>query len=270
MSGDAEHSFDLDLESAINAGKDLTRTHEHDGYKPVITHPQGTEVTALVRDKMERPLFLEDRPSFLAIDSFIDYVNDFKDESSRVFVGEKTIRCYLDYHENAKKPRHHQHFATFCATVSDEWKVWTDHNTDRFTQVDFAEFIEDHAKDFMTPNAQEMLNVATTLQAKKDVEFKGNMKLENGSMEMGYTESVSGVAGGGNIAIPTEFTLALRPFKGLDRYEIKARFRYRIGGGALKIFYKLLETDLVQEKCMEEMAEKVAEKTNLPVHIGEL
>ena len=85
-----------------------------------------------------------------------------------------------------------------------------------------------------------MLDMATTIQAKTDINFSSAKRLQNGQVQLQYTETIDARAGAnGALEIPKEFTLGLRIFKNGGGYRLKARLKYRLNAGTLKFWYEL-------------------------------
>lgn len=81
--------------------------------------------------------------------------------------------------------------------------------------------------------------MATTLQAKTEVNFSSSKRLDNGQTVLNYSEAINATAGAGAIEIPNKFTLGMRIFKNGGGYSINARLRYRLGHGKVKFWYEL-------------------------------
>ena len=112
-------------------------------------------------------------------------------------------------------------------------------------------------REISEPDGETMLEIATNLHAKKDVEFAASKNLDNGQTQLTYNETINGSAGRGNLEIPKKITLTIQPFTNGPAYTIMARFRYRINSGALQMWYTLDNPHLVIEDAVKEAAEKI-------------
>jgi uncharacterized protein YfdQ (DUF2303 family) len=128
-------------------------------------------------------------------------------------------------------------------------------------QGDFAQFLEDNIPDIAEPAGALIVEIARTLEAKTDVQFESHIRADNGSHRFVFNESVVGSAGRGEFSIPSEFTLVLQPFEGSNKYQMKARFRYRITAKALKLWFDLVRMEDVLKLAFEEEQEKIGEAT---------
>lgn len=129
--------------------------------------------------------------------------------------------------------------AVFKAELSREFTTWMQLNKKPMEQEDFAIFLEDNIADVVEPSGDALLQIALTLQAKTEVSFGSHKRLDNGQIQFTYSETVDARAGTGLIEIPREFTIGLRLFKNGEGYKVRARLKYRLGGGKLKFWYEL-------------------------------
>lgn len=130
--------------------------------------------------------------------------------------------------------------AVYKAELSREFAIWMAHNKKPMEQEEFAIFLEDNLADIAEPSGEVLHQVALTLQAKTEVNFSSHRRLDNGQVQLGYSEAVSATAGGnGEIVIPREFAIGVRLFKGGEGYKVKARLKYRLGAGKIKFWYEL-------------------------------
>lgn len=204
--------------------------------------PAGYSVTPLKSYQLE-PDRVTQAVTLLTADDFIAYWKRFKSDSSVIFGDERsaTYRAILDYHAADGTAKWCSHSATYACPKSKEWEIWSGSNGKRMTQAAFAEFIEDNYPDIVKPSHAEMIQVSTSLQAKKSVNFSQATRLDNGQSQLMYHEEVKGTveSKGGSMKVPDEFSLKLAVFLGGQAYQLDARLRYRIDDGKLLIWYDL-------------------------------
>lgn len=166
-------------------------------------------------------------------------------------------------------PGWRDHRAEFKAEFTAEFKKWMDNNAKQFTQSEFAEFIEDNMADITEPAATAMLEMATTIQAKTDINFSSAKRLQNGQVQLQYTEAIDARAGAnGAMEIPKEFALGLRIFKNGEGYKLKARLKYRLHGGTVKFWYELDRPERSIEDAFTGYVATLREKSGYQVLIG--
>ncbi len=181
--------------------------------------------------------------------SFCEYYALFHDENSRVFADEtkKTILAILDYHaigENAARWCAHRLDLTLRHSV--EWTRWSSNNKQHKDQTDFAMFLEDNGPDIVDPSAAAMLEVARDLSATNDVQFGSAVRLQNGQVQLNYTENIKGTYGKDRLEIPEMFKILIPVYVGSAPVQLTARLRYRITSGKLTFWYDLLRADTVE------------------------
>jgi len=163
------------------------------------------------------------------------------------------------------------HRCTYKAEFTPEFDRWLRNNgpAKSFAQLEFAEFIEANFVDIAGDQAQTLLDVSTTLQAKTDINFSSSKRLDNGQAQLTYTESINATAGAnGSVTIPKGFDLGLRLFKNGEGYKIKARLKYRLVQGGVKFWYELDRPERAIEDAFNGYIEQVTKESDYTVLIG--
>jgi uncharacterized protein YfdQ (DUF2303 family) len=179
--------------------------------------------------------------------SFAAYIKRFGEDATIIFA-DKTARSFtsvLDYHEPGVDglARWGRHRVSLPLRYTPSWLTWTQANKKPMGQIAFSEFLEDNIPDIADPLGAEIVEIARSLEAKKAVEFKSQIRMEDGSHRFTFNEDVSGSAKSGSLEIPAVFTLGLVPFEGATEYKITARFRYRLEGGKLSLWFDLVRLE---------------------------
>lgn len=152
------------------------------------------------------------------------------------------------------------HRVSYACPLSTEWKTWTGMHKRSMKQADFAQFIEDNLPDIVTPAAAEMLEIARTLEARKGVNFKSGIRLQNGDQQFTFEETTEAKAGEkGHLSVPERFEIAIPVFEGAKtRNLIVARLRYRIDNGKLDMWYDLERHHKDLEAAMKDLWQEIA------------
>ena len=176
------------------------------------------------------------------------------DEGSTVYADITTGRFTVVINDDGGGgPGWRDHRLVWQLAHTDEWKAWTKFQG-LHGQTEFAEFLEEHADEVVTPSGADLLDLASTFQARTNVDFKSSTRLDSGQVQLGYVETVEASAGRkGDIRIPQEFVVALTPYEGGDAYRVRARLRYRVRDGALAIGYRLHRLDVVLRVAFDEV-----------------
>lgn len=209
----------------------------------------------------------------LDLPSFITYCKDQTQvEQGYIYANTDTrsfTAVFNDYHDRFAGWRDHR--AHYVAAFTPEFRRWQDNNgpSKAKNQTEFAEFIEDNFADLVPPYAQQLLDVATTIQAKTDINFSSAKRLDNGQVQLGYTEVIDARAGAdGALTIPREFELGLRLFKNGEAYKLRARLKYRLASGAVKFWYELDRPERAIEDAFAGYIATVQEASGYSVLIG--
>jgi uncharacterized protein YfdQ (DUF2303 family) len=204
--------------------------------------------------------------------SFLRYAQDQADTDECYIYAHpdtRTLVAVLNDHQQGFRsmPGWKDFRATYTAELSREFAGW--HKNDRkvMDQEEFAVFLEDNVADISEPTGETMLQVALTLQAKTEVSFSSHRRLDNGQVQLSYTENIDARAGAGDVMIPREFALGLRLFKGGDGYKVRARLKYRLGASKVKFWYELDRVENAIEDAFAAYVDK-ARASGFTVLIG--
>jgi uncharacterized protein YfdQ (DUF2303 family) len=215
-------------------------------------------------------------------ESLVAYVNRHSSDNTEVWADPTTgkIVGVLDGHQGNDTPVSDegalagwgQHTVNYTVTPTDAWKLWMAQDGKFMSQVQFAHFIEDNAKEIETPDPATMLELAQRFEANKTVEFTSSDLLQNGEKRLVYKETLEARAGqGGEITIPSEFVIIIQPFEGAAGYRIVARFRYRIDDqGHLSLGYKLERPDHSVREAFNDVVDNIRPDLadGVPLFIG--
>jgi uncharacterized protein YfdQ (DUF2303 family) len=257
-----QNSTPGNFEAAYKLGSEKIIQLEVNGH-PVAIIPQGMKAetfSELVEKYRETPLSLVQNVEALSVESFIDYYNRFCSDESTIFFNPVTgrFKAIFDYHKSPTEPAFKRHTLAYLCPKTKEWDAWVENNNKKMPQEEFALFIEDNLKQISDPEPQVMLEIASSLKATKDVEFKSGVRLADGQVQFAYVENLNGRAGAaGNLQIPEQLTLTLQPFVKGAPYVVQARFRYRVSSSGLSMWYTLISPHLSFQHAIDEVAEAI-------------
>ncbi|WP_343728496.1 DUF2303 family protein [Duganella sp.] len=208
------------------------------------------EATALAPRRKAGTQRLSDISSFAAYvtqqgDPACTYI--YADHDSRTLVAVLNDHALGSDGAVVNQPGRRDHRAVYQAEYSREFTTWLNNSGVKMDQEAFAIFLEDNIADIAPPaegsdepSGDALYAVALTLQAKTEVDFKSHQRLDNGQVQLTYSEQTSATAGAdGTLSIPREFFLGVRLFKNAQAYKIRARLKYRLGAGKVKFWYEL-------------------------------
>lgn len=176
----------------------------------------------------------------------------------------------------AEAAGHRDHRAEFMVSHSREWDAWTKHNGSGAafnSNESFALFLEDNAPDIIHPDPATMLAIALNFRVKADVAFHNVQRLEDGNIDFGYQNTVNATAqnaAGNRIKIPEQFKIRVPVFDGMNakKYDVDARFRYRLREGKLTLWYELVRPHKVVEAAFKDVWEQIVKATKAPILHG--
>jgi len=240
---------------------------QHTKELPFIVIPDNGRVHTF-EEVLERPLQLEQSVKLDTAKDFIKYVDRFADRDSIIFVNVLggRLKAVLDYHEVEDKsddgvaatPRHGKHVANFVVEKTSEFKKIEANSGEKFTQTQFALFLEDVMPYINKPAAAELYEIVQTLNAKTNVDFKSGIRTDNGQVQLQYNETIEARAGtAGNLTIPEQIVFGIQVHRGGEHYALPARFRYRIKDGAITFWYDLDQLEKAIEKSMEDTVDYI-------------
>ena len=147
---------------------------------------------------------------------------------------------------------------------SPEWEAWTAINGKPMSQVELALFLEEHLLEIVEPNGSTLLEITQTFHATEGATFKSSQAINSGEQRLTYEQTIEAQAGrNASTEIPTDLTLAIRPWLGVERVPVKAKFRFRIRDGRLVLFVSLLNLEEVSRAAVENALSGVADELDL-------
>lgn len=162
-----------------------------------------------------------------------------------------------------------EHTCTLELRQSPEWCEWRAVDGKLFDQVKFAQFIEDHLSSIGAPDGAHLLEICQTLEARTKVDFKSSVLLANGQRQFRFEETLDAKAGQkGDLTIPAELTLVLRPFIGSDPIAVTARFRYELRDGVLSLGVRLADPERLLEETFDAVVDELRGEVPVPVLHG--
>lgn len=275
-SGDAKRSTEaLQTAEALANALAATLTVREVGKTAVLLAPEGYTLHDLTAARNAAEPWAprkKGEATLLDLASFVTYVKDqgqattgyiYANPDSRKFTA-----VFNDFRDTIAGWRDHK--ASYFAEFTPEFKRWMENSAKQKTQTEFAEFIEDNFADIVPPFAQQLLDVATTIQAKTDINFSSAKRLDNGQVQLGYTEIINAQAGAdGALTIPREFELGMRLFKNGAGYKLKARLKYRLASGSVKFWYELDRPERAIEDAFKGYVDTVRETSGYTILLGQ-
>lgn len=235
--------------------------------------PPGHTIACL-EEYLPKPARIRATVTFTDVASYLDYVTEFEgSETSRTFAAAEShaIATLLDYHDSRRvAPAWCAHKAILNLKLSPEWGLWKGADKRPFSQVAFAEFLEENYEDVVEPDAAFLVEVAHRLEATKTVHFKSGVRLDNGAVQLEYNEVIDGQANGakGLMKVPAAFKLSIPIYAGHDPVPVEARLRYSIADQKLTFKFLLKNADKLEKAAFDAILTTLKGTLTSPVHLG--
>lgn len=173
----------------------------------------------------------------------------------------RRVVAIINDHESAGAPGWRDHRVELRLTHTPEWLYWTGQDGNAMAQTAFAEHVEGGLAEITEPDAAAMLEIAQTFHATSAATFRSATRLHSGEQRLQYDEEVRANAGAaGELEVPTELRLAVAPFIGEEPYAVKARLRYRVNAGNLRLSYHLDRPEAIVRDALEQIADRLADR----------
>lgn len=235
--------------------------HQKDDGVPYRIKLDGS--VEIMEKLMPEPAFRRGLVEFHEAASFTRFANRFKNDTSLIFADalKATFTAVLDYHPGSEEATNAQwdHFRAFYALRhTAAWLRWSNVNKKDMDQTTFAQFLEDNIPDIADPDGAVLVELVRTLEGKMDVRWKSHKRAMDGTADLVYTETADVTAGQDKtMKLPQELTLVLQPFEGSEKYPVKAKLRYKLTGGTLRLWVDLQRFDEIFQTAFTEEKRKI-------------
>lgn len=228
---------------------------------PFLVVPDNHSIDSL-EDFLPKPLRKKVSLRMRDEKSFVAYFNLHKTEASQIYgqVDPPKLVGVLD-DNGATENGWREHTVAYDCPLSRQWKAWLDKDGKPQTQGEFANFIERNLLDIIEPSCAEMLEISRSFEAKKKVDFKSAVRLDNGQVQFGYEEEIQGTAAKGSIQIPETFKIGVPVFENGTGYMRECRLRYRIQEAQLRMWYEIINPEKALEDAVQEVWARIEEET---------
>ncbi|ALO46604.1 YfdQ family protein [Pseudohongiella spirulinae] len=258
---------------ALGAATDLV-INDIEGVPHVLV-PPGSSLENMEK-LLPAPTRIREHPEFADIAGFADYVEEFKQVGSRVFVDETALRfvTVFDFHA-PDAPAWCDHSASIKMNLAPEWERFTRFDSKAMSPREFAEFLEDNVayvdSEASGMTGADLLTMAQTFK----VNIKGDIEVEE-TLSRGLRKMVikddSTLRGqnkdGKELEFPEKLYFTLRIFKNHKAYPIEVYLRTRTSKEAVLFMIKIPDAEGLREEAFNKVIDDVREATGLKVLKG--
>lgn len=220
--------------------------------------------------------------------SFVDLLNRHKTEHAAIFARAQwpkpSLTAVIDYHKLDHEPAWGRHRILYEFPLTEEFTTWVENNGTAMSQLDFAQFLEDHAPELAAPtddearkfgepfkerfgSPAELITLSRGLEVFVGARVKRQERLQSGERVIEFT-SENRDAQGNQIDVPGVFMISLPPFVDGAPVRIPARLRYRAGQGDVTWSYQLYRWEFWLREQVKGDMQRAAGLTELPAYEG--
>ena len=254
---------DSNLDSILAAGRALgaVRT-EHNGI-PFTVVPKDYSLLS-VEHFLTLPARKRGEIVVTEVESFCRYVNLHKTAGTHLMADGSGVLAVLDHH-SAAEPGWREHKVSLRLQATPEWNKLTAINRKPLQQDQFCEFLEDNQSLIVRPTSAELLEIVSTLEGKKDVQFSQAIKLRNGQVKLGYSENIElkGCREDGAVELPSKLVAGAARYKGGEPVEIHCRLRFRIAERKLLFTILIDDLEIINEAAYLGVLKQIEEVTKI-------
>lgn len=221
--------------------------------------------------------------------AFIDLVARHKDEGTALFAKTQwpgpMLTAVIDYHTLTNEPRFGQHRVEYKFPMTPEFSAWIAAQSRTFSQVEFAEFVEDHVADLAAPTDDErkaleplfnkakialpsdLMELSRGLEINVESTIKQSVKLASGESNIIF-ETKHKDGKGQEVHVPGLFMVALRAFVDGEPVRLAARLRYKPKDGGITWTFALYRWEDALRVRVTADLEKARAELGLPSYEG--
>jgi len=258
----------------LETGKTLVEPIRRDNGDIVVPVPEGVTLQTLPKVLPQKE-FISQTVDVDTDESFIRYVDAFKIIDRSMIFGRTgqsgAVIAVLDYHSGEPGPSgvgRGEHKVRYEFEPSPSFLVWSMINNKLLGQDAFAEFLEEHGADVISPDAATLAELVNDLSVTRVSSIKSKINLSNGCTQLTCLEEDSPSSNGKNIVVPKAVVIRIPLFEGGETFDLPLLFRYRITNSKLSFEVKFHRLEPIVLAATREKIEALATKTNLPLIYG--
>lgn len=269
-----ENRLNQDAQNAaaiLQAGQLLAdvRENPHEGARAFVIVPEGSKVEYL--ERADNPPRSKGSTTLLDVETFCRFYKDtLSDDVQRVYARPEPAMFVGVFNDATWR----DHTCTYAPKLSKEWNEWKGKNKTPFQNNEsFALWLEDNLTDVVDPDNAEFMEMALNFRVNSTASFSKSARLSDGNTQFTYNNTVEGSAQGsaGTIKIPEQFTIEVPVYEGREskKYRVDARFRYRLAGGELKLWYELVRPHKVLEQAFLDLVAQIETAIDDKLYFGQ-
>lgn len=213
-----------------------------------------------------KPAHLTAAPKLQTTKSLTTYLTRFKTDATVLFadVDSDNIVAVIDYDAaNSASPGLKLHRATLHLPTSLQWDAWTHKDGVLMTQKQLAEFVQENARDFVSPAGINMLELVLTMEKTATIHVARSFKRAGSDQGSGVMNNeIHGTE------LPANWALKMPIYRGEDLVDIGAFAREKMQDGENYLGYALDNPERAKEDEFFRIAKLIADETAIPIVLG--
>lgn len=252
--------------------------------------PELLDVSRFFEPWRAHPEFKKGTASLLTLQSFVDLVNRHKTEDTAIFAHtdwrKPHFEAVIDYHaaEPDGDAGNLKHRLRYEFPLSEEWKAWVAVSGEKFSQADFAAFLQDHIADLSSPydaeridlerdfqttvaTPSQLMTLSRSLQVNVNSAVKNAITLQTGEGQIQWSEEHTD-GDGKPLKVPGVFLLNIAPFFMGEKTRVPVLLRYRANAGRIDWTIVLYRPDIHVTERVRADLDTVSALTERPCFEG--
>jgi uncharacterized protein YfdQ (DUF2303 family) len=236
-----------------------TAVYEADG---VCVLQSGMKID--YRDLLDRPTRRRGNVTLSDVESFTAYLGRLGTADTMVYasIEDERITAVLNDHPALDEPGgadavaagRRDDIAQLVLRTSEDWQTITTKSAKMWPQRQFAELIEDLAHTVVTPDSATMLEIASTLNVRQNIDFGSRVRTQSGDVEFRFEQTSDARAGRDTrVEIPTVIAFEAPVWVGSPPVRIEARLRFHASEGGCVMGYRLMRLGEVVESAFRDL-----------------
>lgn len=244
---------------------------------PILVAPEDTLTLSL--EKFGRqPIAHAGTGVFSRVESFIEYVQEFKTPPTKLYVNEPRSEVPRDNFPSflalfddklPSKPAWGRFSASFAVERSRQLSEWLRCDSKMLNPKVFAEFIHKNRLDVIDPDAAALIEILRDIKGTANVEFAEAVDAHTGAKSKLYAEKVTLKGAKSNVDVPTGFTIAVPIYRRqANRVRINCHLVAEVVEGKVLFSYEMDQVDEIVETVCDNLIDDVAKETQLKAYYG--
>jgi len=232
---------------------------------------------------LSAPVRIKEERKFDDLRGFVEYVNQYKTDTTAAFASRERIQVVFDYH-GKDSPQWCSHVINFHYRRSSRWLLWEKNNNAWKSQEDFADFLDSGLEEIVEPSQSAVLEIVKNFRATVNAEAESQIGADG--THFSYRQTIKGGAKKTDLVVPEFLKVRVSPFDGLHvlnslikdsdkqipTYDFKAKLSWRMkqSAEASKPDFKvqLLNFDRAIDETLESVRLAIKELTGVSTFIG--